>query len=114
MKYNLKYCVNISCVVCFKISQHEIIPSCFFCSIFHDNFVANVHLKVHPFYFSSKNSSEKIVHPCMVKYFSMSPNILSYVSNNIMLTSTRYSLKDSLGSFVHTHVLTTHVHMLTR
>jgi hypothetical protein len=41
---------------------------------------------------------QKIIHPWHVaKYSSMLPNILSYVSNNILLMSTRYSWKDSLG-----------------
>jgi hypothetical protein len=74
--------------------QHEIIPSCFFCLDFRNNFVANVHLKVHLFYLSFKN----IVHPWhMAKYSFKSLNISSYVSNNISLMLTIYSKKDSLG-----------------
>jgi hypothetical protein len=74
--------------------QHEIIPSCFFCLDFCNNFVANVHLKVHLFYLSFKN----IFHPWhMAKYSFRSLNISSYVSNNISLMLAIYSKKDSLG-----------------
>ncbi len=52
-------------------------------------------------------SSKKIVHPLHVAiYSSMSPNILSYVSNNISLMLEIYSWKDSLGficSCSHSH-----------
>jgi hypothetical protein len=102
MKYNLKYCIIILCVICFKISQHEIIPSYLLYSIFHNNFVASFHLKVHPF-FRPKIS---IIHDTWAEYSSTSLNISSYVSNNILSTLVGYSWKDSFGltcSHSHAH-----------
>jgi hypothetical protein len=62
-------------------------------------------------------SSKNIFHPWhMIAYFSMSPNIPSHVSNNILSMLTRCSWKDSLEltcSRSHAHCSCSHAHKIT-
>ncbi len=102
MKYNLKYYINISCVVFFKIKPTwNFIPSFMNEIVGHPWFfigLASILYKIHQFDLSSIFSSKNIIHPWhVVKYPSMSPNISSHVSSNIPSTSTIYSWKDLFG-----------------
>jgi hypothetical protein len=101
MNYNLKYYINISCVVFFKIK-----PKWNFFVLYEwDNGSSMIshrfgihHYKISSILFIIFFSSKNIIHPWHVaNYFSMSPNILSHVSNNILLMSVGYPWKDSLG-----------------
>ncbi len=73
----------------------------FFFLVIRNNFVANIHLKIH-FFIYDFFKTKKIIHPWQVaKYFSTSPNILSYVSNNITKRKTHFWL-----------VFTTKIHLV--
>ncbi len=78
--------MSISCVKIFKINQHNFFSCWLFCLVFREKNVCYQH--------SWKSSSIFICHPNfhplisfihehMVKYSSMSPNIMSHVLNNI-------------------------------
>jgi len=109
MKYKLKYCINISCVVSFQNKPTWNIPSCFSVHFFAKTILLPTFIESSSIWFIIHLSSKNIIHPWrVVEYSSMSSNVLSHVSNNILLTSTWYSWKNSLGltcSCSHTHHL---------
>jgi hypothetical protein len=99
MKYKLKYCINISCVVIFQDKptwNYSILFLLF--NFLQKQFCCQCSFESSSIWFIIHLSTKNIIHPWhVVKYSSMSSNILSCVSNNILLMSTRYSWKDLLG-----------------
>jgi hypothetical protein len=99
MKYKLKYCINISCVVNFQNKptwNYSILFLLF--SFLQKQFCCQWLFESSSIWFIIHLSTKNIIHPWhVVEYFSMSSNILFRVSNNILLMSTRYSWKYLLG-----------------